>query len=443
MKTNILLENSRDRKINKLIADNFNVTDFNEIRQIRARLLNRIPNARARNERWLYQILSYLIDGEIPRSQYKKFNEFLAWLNNNEAFDPNIEAADFNELPFRYVQQYYEATFYRDAINTAIEQGKITPKVNYINGFTIRRIDNADEALKLGKSIFKNEAWCIFRDEGLYEEMMGYESTCYVVTNDRTFGSAKSIEIEEISQMLKNMGENDLAENILIYDNGYCEGCESIETDEYFKLASLDNGLPPYDEYGMSALVVVTYPDGKIHEVWSRYNIPHCYDGFILTPEQLSSIIGADINELCPYVNDIGIKENFKHNKLFINKTMNNMKKTITLSEKDLHRLIAESVNEVLSEGFWGDMAGAYQGAKSGYGANKAANTVTATNNNSGRGQRNISQKLNQLYKMVGMLATDYPKYGQQEGTDFSGTVKGIKDIADWLYGIFCKNMYQ
>lgn len=321
----VLLENSKDRKVNKLISDNFGTTDFEEIRRIRTKLLRKIPNARARKERWLYQILSYIIDGDIPPTQYNTFNDFLHWLNEHQADDPNIEAENFNGVPFEYVQEYYQNNMHK-ANPDETAKYKPTPKLNHVNGFTIRRVDSEEETEELGRTVFNGERWCILRD-GLYYEIIGYEATVYFVVNDATFKTAKPIELEELSQILKSMGKDEMAEKILTYDDGYGEGCEAIEEDDYFKIVTLENGLPPYDEYGLSAMVVVRFPDGNFN-VWSRYNIPNCFDGYIITADDITKIIGANAYEIFPFVSPVTEKRN----------------RVVTITEAQYRQLLNEGV---------------------------------------------------------------------------------------------------
>ena len=49
---------------------------------------------------------------------------------------------------------------------------------------------------------------------------------------------------------------------------------------------------------------------------------------------------------------------------------MNN-KKLIRLTEADLHRIVKESVNNVLNEGMWDNIKSGWQGAKAGYNYSK------------------------------------------------------------------------
>ena len=74
-------------------------------------------------------------------------------------------------------------------------------------------------------------------------------------------------------------------------------------SEEYFDIAYLDNGLPPYDKYGLSAIVVLVGEDGDLYGVYSRYNLPNMCDGNILDKLGISQLIGSNIDDVCPYVN--------------------------------------------------------------------------------------------------------------------------------------------
>lgn len=66
-----LNENAQDRRVNNLIKQYYPTADFDEIRNIRANFLNLIPNARARNEKWLCKVLKWFLDGQINPKDYK------------------------------------------------------------------------------------------------------------------------------------------------------------------------------------------------------------------------------------------------------------------------------------------------------------------------------------------------------------------------------------
>lgn len=117
------------------------------------------------------------------------------------------------------------------------------------------------------------------------------------------------------------------------------------------------------------------------------------------------------------------------------------MRRTMRLSERDLQRLVSESVNRILYEGnFFDTMSGALKGARGGYAAQRGANGI---NPNSVNIEQNILKTINNLYKLVGSLAVDYQKYKNDPNADITGCVMGIKRMAEWLYDVFCERPYK
>lgn len=294
-----LNENSIDRRINKLIKDHFNLTNFNEIRKIRANFLNLIPNARAKNEKWLCTVLQWYLNGDIPPKENKKLDRFLGWLHRNPYPNKEINESDWSSLPFSQIKQSYDKLFNSDS-SSAEKENVYNNKVQNINGFTIRRIDSQEEARKLGSSIYNNE-WCIL--DNLFDEQVD-DCTCYIITNDKTYSTAEEMPMKSIIRILKTLGKTNIAnelEDFLEHEN-VCDITECECANEYFDIAYIDNGLPPYDKYGLSAIVVLVGDDGDLYGVYSRYNIPNMYDGCILGKMELSQLINYDIDKVCSFV---------------------------------------------------------------------------------------------------------------------------------------------
>lgn len=293
-----LNENANDRKVNKLLGDYYHTDDFNKIREYRANFLNIIPNARSRNEKWLYRVLQWYLNGDIPREEIKRLDKFLGWLNNHRCDNKDINDSDWHFLPFLWIKQAYDRIFPSKEI--APNNSALTHKVTKVNGFTIRRLDSQDEAREVGQSFYNGE-WCIF--DNLFDEQVD-NCTCYIISNDKTYASAKPMTIFSIIKILKKLGRNDIIgeiNSLTKYDDSDVVDITNM-SDDYFDVAYIDNGLPPYDKYGLSAIVVLIGPDGDTYGVYSRYNLPNMYDGQLLDKIGLSQLLGVDIDTVCPYV---------------------------------------------------------------------------------------------------------------------------------------------
>ena len=298
--TNIvsLNENAQDRRVNNLIKQYYPTADFDEIRNIRANFLNLIPNARARNEKWLCKVLKWFLDGQINPKDYKKLNNYLGWLHKN--IDPEEDYnGDWERYPYNCLMQHIDWLF-SPKETPALNQITLEPKdkIQKINGFTIRRIDSQEEANKLAYSVYNGE-WCIL--DNSFKQQVD-DCTCYIISNNKTYNRCKPMPLKNVIRLLKDLGYNGIADEI----NGL--GLENVSDiteglEEYFDIANLDNGLPPYDKYGLSAIVVLVGEDGDLYGVYSRYNLPNMCDGNILDKLGISQLIGANIDDVCPYVN--------------------------------------------------------------------------------------------------------------------------------------------
>lgn len=290
----LLTENSIDRKVNKLIKLNFPSADFNRIRDIRAKILLKIPNARSRGGKWMCRVFQWYIRGQISPYEAVRLNKFLGYLHRNNCDDKKINDGDWSDLPFSYVRNYYREFF------NSLEKDSTNyfeySKVKHINGYTIRRIDSEDEAFDLGGSIYNRE-WCII--DGLFDSMVGKNLTCYIITKDSTYNNAKPTTIETIISGLKMLERYDIIQEIsgLSKNATVCD----IDNEDYFDLAP-DYKLPPYDTYGLSGFVVLVDKDGSIDEVYSRYNIPNMNDGLFLSDEYMSYLLKTNILSVCPFV---------------------------------------------------------------------------------------------------------------------------------------------
>ena len=116
------------------------------------------------------------------------------------------------------------------------------------------------------------------------------------------------------------------------------------------------------------------------------------------------------------------------------------MKKTIKLSERDLHNIVNESVEQILSEGnFWGNMGGAVQGAMNGWRAN---NNATSQNKQIRLPNQNTSNIINQLYQTVGGLATEWGKMGNRSN-QYDSYMNAISGYVKQLENYFAHMNYE
>ena len=114
------------------------------------------------------------------------------------------------------------------------------------------------------------------------------------------------------------------------------------------------------------------------------------------------------------------------------------MKKAIKLSERDLHNIVNESVEQILSEGnFWGNMGGAVQGAMNGWRANR---NTTRQNQPNITSNQNANQKaaelINELYRTVGGLATEWGQKGTNS-TQYGSYMNAIRKYVRMLDNYF------
>ena len=303
----LIKENSLDKKINKLIGYVYQTNDFDLIRKKRANFLLTFPNARARNSKWLYRVLQWYYDDEIPFNEQSLLNRFLGYLHKNEYPDEAINNTDWSSLSFNDIRNAYLSLYSNGNEQTNNLDAK---QVQEINGYVIKRYDSQEE-LRAESSEYNYE-WCII--DGMFDEMC-YSSTCYIVKNKQTYNKAHYTTVEEIIQMLRNYGEDELADNL--YENIkdmdpydlQNEDVADLTTwgyiDEYMDIAEENPSLklPPYDNCGLSAFVVLVGKDGRLDECYSRYNMPDMCDGRFLDEEQICNLLGiSNFSEVFPYV---------------------------------------------------------------------------------------------------------------------------------------------
>ena len=99
----VISENSTDRRVNSIIKKYSGVSDFNEIRAIRSKILKLIPNARAKNEMYLGAVAMWYLTGCLnDTSDRFKLNYLLGRLHHGASFgfEKILGREDFNMVSF-------------------------------------------------------------------------------------------------------------------------------------------------------------------------------------------------------------------------------------------------------------------------------------------------------------------------------------------------------
>ena len=81
----------------------------------------------------------------------------------------------------------------------------------------------------------------------------------------------------------------------------------------------------------------------------------------------------------------------------------------IDFTERDLNKIIKESVDNVINEKFFGNVGSALRGAYSGYKANQSLQKNARYGNTS-----KIAKYINELYQQVGWFAEEFNKKGYE-----------------------------
>ena len=300
----VISENSTDRRVNSIIKKYSGVSDFNEIRAIRSKILKLIPNARAKNEMYLGAVAMWYLTGCLnDASDRFKLNYLLGRLHHGASFgfEKILGREDFNMVSFDTMKWIMDDIMPSE--ETA-ESYNSKGKIQKVGNYTIYRMDSYDDT-KYVRSQLSQVHWCIFEDDGTFSYMSeGY--TVYVCVRDG-YENARMMSYDELVEKLLSYGMTNAVESLEenypkddMYDDFVCD--IAGDDDETAELLFVNNeyelGLPPCDDYGLSMFVVMvskeTYKNGRIVMVYSRYNLPNMFDGGILSESELSNVIGAD-----------------------------------------------------------------------------------------------------------------------------------------------------
>ena len=333
----LVLENSTDRRVNAIIAKYANVDDFQEIRNIRAKILKLIPNARAKNDMYLGAVAMFYLNGCLEDNEYRyKLNYLLGKLHSGHSFgyqgflgSKDFGMTSFDEIHWNLIRNILDKCIPSEG---SVGSYATAEKRTKVGNYTIFRLDSYDDAKYLN-TVLVHSPWCILEDDDAFFQMTdGY--TVYICIKDG-YHQVHPISYDQLLDTLREKNMTDVADaveeefqddDIDFYDDvadeiasADDEAAELLFNDDSFRL-----GLPPCDEYGLSMFVVMVsnfkQSLGQIAATYSRYNLPNLWDGSFLSLDELSQVIGADAKSVFkPHVND-NISELKKVNKkIFIN----------------------------------------------------------------------------------------------------------------------------
>lgn len=275
---NLLVENSRDRKLNNFLKSFLHTDDFNSIRAfLLRRVYPRFPVTRNLSPERVIDIIQFYYNegtGDVNKENVK-----YAWIPNN-TWRHKLDKTPIEQLLDEYKNEHGENLDrmykYREPVSKENSQKTVRTR----NGYTVTRIDSYEEL----ENFVPDDTWCIDHYDDMYSSFVGDDNnTLYVAIKD----GADNMHYEL----------NDTFEGILT-GNYYDEDLEEC--------GNLGSGIFPYDEYGLSMLCIIVYADGGTN-IWSRYNIQDgCIDGMdnYLTRDEASSVLGDNIGKVCPYVAD-------------------------------------------------------------------------------------------------------------------------------------------
>ena len=301
----LVLENSTDRRVNKIISQYANVDDFQEIRNIRSKILKFIPNARAKNDMYLGAVAMYYLSGSLEDEEDRfKLNYLLRLLHEGVrmGFGHVFQKTDFGMVPFENLKLLIDRIIPSKKTVSSYDNSN---KKRRVGKYTIYRLDSYEDAKFVGSQLSETP-FCIFNDAEDFNSMTD-GCTTYLCVKDG-YSSLKMVTSKQLIRMLRKNGMGDAIEELKyefddeLYDfDDIVYELASID-DSISEMIFVDNayelGLPPCDDYGLSMMVVlvpnVSVTTTRIGYVYSRYNLPNMFDGAILNTEELSQVIGAD-----------------------------------------------------------------------------------------------------------------------------------------------------
>ena len=272
----VISENSSDRKLNRFIGKFLGTDDFGTIRDFLLRkVYGRFPSYRKETAD---NVIS-LIDTCYERGSGDFKKELLKY-QSRIASDREGFLSDARRDGF---EQAYKNYFGHLETSETIDFGNSQKETKTPNGYTVTRVDDQEELEERSLG-----SWCVVNDYGMFYEFIGSdEATVYLATAD----GAENVDPDTIT-VTDEDGEK-------IPADSYYNGGEDLDITE----VGTWSGEYPYDEYGLSQLIVIVYPGGEL-SVYSRWNLDGGNDGghTYLTPQELSRLIGMDCRKAFPYV---------------------------------------------------------------------------------------------------------------------------------------------
>lgn len=191
-------------------------------------------------------------------SEFKKILFFIAEEKDNQ-YDFNLNGMSFFDLRSRYASHTLQfATGLRENISSL----KLIPNPHY----SIKKINNFYEMQSFGTYTSSSSPWCVAYSEKKFNAFADDgRNNIYLLLHDD----------------YKTIGELDFGH----------------ESDLYLKSIGRDTA-PPYDDYGLSMLMLVVAPDGTLTYCTSRWNHTFTHSSHdYLNEWQISMLIGRNFYE--------------------------------------------------------------------------------------------------------------------------------------------------
>lgn len=219
-----------------------------------------IPNARLAKCKYMLGIVRLYLNNELSNAEsIMKINQYLKYIASNahvNEYDNNLNGLSFEKIDEVFGQV---ATDDLDADKSDLASQKYTANGDY----EIIPIDTPEEAAKYSQYT----SWCITQDSGAYY--------------DYTHGANGRFYF-----CLKN-------------------GFERVE--------KIQGSNCPLDEYGLSMIAVSVNADGSCNTITCRWNHDNDGNDHIMTPKELSSVIGRNFYDVFKPFSESEIKDRYNH----------------------------------------------------------------------------------------------------------------------------------
>lgn len=269
----LLTENKESKNMSK--ARNI-VRQFNpnlDAQEIITAVRNDLPNSRLEHCKYLPGVTKMVMNNEINHQNRVQFNDTLGMISKGHSneYDGMLNDMSAEDLIKRFGREINNE-FQQDVENHNNTQFTAN------NDYTIIRITSPEEAAKYGK--YTN--WCITSsEESAYDDDYEYDEDDEYYDEDDEYHDKPA---------RPTLGE-------VMYDN-YTNGGGGVF---YFCLKNGFQNIPkepgegcPLDEYGLSMIATSVDTQGKCQTITCRWNHDHGGNDNIMTPMELSKIIGRN-----------------------------------------------------------------------------------------------------------------------------------------------------